>query len=91
MVGLEDFRGERVLLVHWSPQCGFCTRIAPDLARLQPDLRKRHVELLLVSYGDADSNRQLAEEHGFQCPILLQASRAIASFICRDICTDSQV
>src|SRR5436309_3998246 len=46
--------------------------IAPDLAMLQPDLRKRNVEVLLVSYGDAESNRHLAEEHGLQCPILLQ-------------------
>ncbi|MGH3061935.1 MAG: TlpA family protein disulfide reductase, partial [Gaiellaceae bacterium] len=31
-VGLEEFE-TRVLLVHWSPECGFCRQIAPDLAR----------------------------------------------------------
>src|SRR5689334_13504152 len=31
MVALEDLRGKRVLLVHWSSQCGFCNKIAPDL------------------------------------------------------------
>src|SRR3984885_14607867 len=29
MVALEDFKGRRVLLIHWSPGCGFCTKIAP--------------------------------------------------------------
>ena len=70
-VGLDDFRGQALLLVHWSPQCGFCDLIAPDLAQLQPALREHKVQLLLVSYGDAESNRKLAEEHGLRCPILL--------------------
>ena len=37
-VSLEDFRGRKVLLVYWSPQCGFCDILAPDLVRLQPEL-----------------------------------------------------
>ncbi len=69
---LRDFADKRVLLVHWSPSCGFCTQIAPDLAKLQNDLRKRKTELVLVSYGDSESNRRLAKEHGLDCPILLQ-------------------
>jgi peroxiredoxin len=71
-VGLEDFRGRRVLLVHWDPQCSFCRRIAPDLAALQGDLGKRKTQLVLASYRDAESNEALAEEHGLDCPILLQ-------------------
>jgi peroxiredoxin len=70
-VSLADFRGRRVLVVNWSPRCGFCELIAPELAKLQADLGRRGVELLLVSSGDADSNRKLAEEHGLACPILL--------------------
>ena len=31
-VALEDFQGKQVLLVNWSPSCGFCDMIAPDLA-----------------------------------------------------------
>jgi peroxiredoxin len=71
MVALEDFKGKRVLLVHWSPGCGFCTKIAPTLAELQPALRKHDVQLLLVSYGDVASNHKLADEHGLESPILL--------------------
>ena len=70
-VGIEDFE-TRVLLVHWSPECGFCRQIAPDLARVQADLRRRRTELVLVSYGSPESNRALLEEHGLRCPVLLQ-------------------
>jgi len=72
MVSLEDFRGKRVLLVHWSTQCGFCDMIAPELARLEASLRERNAQLVLISYGDAEANRRMAEEHGFDCPVLLR-------------------
>jgi thiol-disulfide isomerase/thioredoxin len=35
---LEDFRGQQVFLVNWSLTCGFCSRIAPEIAKLQPKL-----------------------------------------------------
>ena len=75
-VALEQFRGERVLLVHWSPDCGYCRQIAPDLARLQERLLKRKTELVLVSYGSPDANRTLVDEHGLTCRVLLQPDRA---------------
>jgi peroxiredoxin len=73
-VALADYRGRRVLLVHWNPGCGFCAQIAAELAELEPKLRSRNTELVLVSYGDAESNRAFAEEHGLTGPILLQES-----------------
>ncbi len=80
-VTLEQFRGKRVLLVNWSPQCGFCDLIAPDLALLQTDFQKRNVELVLVSSSDAEANRKLAEEHGIECPILLlKESESLEAF-----------
>jgi peroxiredoxin len=71
LVTLEAFRGKPVLLVNWSPACGYCQQIAPKLARLQPALAESGVQLLFVSRGDAASNRQLAEEHDIRAPILL--------------------
>jgi peroxiredoxin len=79
-VGLENLE-TRVLLVHWSPECGFCREIADDLARHQQDLEKRRTELVLVSYGSAEGNRALLEAHGLHCPVLLQRDReTIAGF-----------
>lgn len=80
-VSLSDFRGKRVLLVNWSPQCGFCDLIAPDLAKLQTDFQKHNVQLVFVSSSDAESNRRLAEEHGLECPILLlKDSESLSAF-----------
>jgi peroxiredoxin len=81
-VALEDFRGKRVLLVHWSPGCGFCDMIAEELAGLDADLRQNNVQLLFASYGDAEANRKLAAEHGLKAPILLlkDAPNAIEAF-----------
>jgi peroxiredoxin len=70
-IALENFLGKRVLLVNWSPQCGFCELIAPDLSKFQPDFLKENVQLLLLSHGTAESDGKLAQEHGLVCPILL--------------------
>jgi peroxiredoxin len=70
-VMLEDFRGKRVLLVHWNFDCGFCEAIAPELARLETSFEKRNVQLALLAHGDAASNRDQAAEHGLKSPILL--------------------
>jgi peroxiredoxin len=72
-VSLDNLLGQQVLLVHWSPDCGFCDVIAPDLANLQADFQKRDVALVLVAHGESESNRLLAEKHGLDCTILLLA------------------
>lgn len=70
-VSLDNFRGKRVFLVYWSPNCGYCSRIAPELALLQRDLSERQMQLVFVSLGTADANRKLAEKYGLKSPILL--------------------
>jgi peroxiredoxin len=71
-VQFEDYRGLRVLLVHWDPGCSFCERIAPEMTMLQQGLTKQRTELVLLSYGEPERNRVMADEHGLRCPILLQ-------------------
>lgn len=71
-VTLEGFRGRRVLLVNWSARCGFCDLIAPELAKLEPELARVGVQLLLVSSGAGEAERESAREHGLKSPILLQ-------------------
>jgi peroxiredoxin len=70
-VALEAFRGKRVLLVHWNFECGFCDSIAAELGRLETSFEKQNVQLVLLTYGEARSNQELAAEHGLKCPILL--------------------
>lgn len=81
MLGPPDFRGGRLLLVHWSPGCGFCELIAPELAALQEPLRRQNTVLALVSNGDVEANRAFAHQHGLDCPIMLQdGSPAVPPF-----------
>ncbi len=75
---LEDSRGRPVLLVFFDPECPFCQRLAPDLAALGRGARPDAPAVLVVSTGDPDANRRLAEEHGLAGPILLQAGREVA-------------
>jgi peroxiredoxin len=76
-VPLQQFRGKRVLLVHWNPECAFCDLIAPDLARVQPQLERGGVQLLLLAYGDAGANRKMLEAHRLVCPVLLYGDRKV--------------
>jgi peroxiredoxin len=80
-VGLEDFRGKRVLLVHWSPECGYCRQIAPDLGRLSGDLSRHRTELVFISYGSPEANKALLAQHGLRSPVLLQPEgQTVAGF-----------
>jgi peroxiredoxin len=76
-VALSDYGGKQVLLFHWSPKCGFCDLVAPDLARVQSRLQQQNIQLLLLAYDDAEANCKLAQEHGLSCPILLYKDDAI--------------
>jgi peroxiredoxin len=79
-LSLKDLHGKRTLLVNWSTTCGFCDRIAPDLAALSPNLAE-DARVVLVSRGDIEANRRHAEEHGLDYPILLQGSaQALSAF-----------
>ncbi len=59
--------------MHWSPHCGYCARIAPDLAELQPALEAAGCTLVLVALGGVPANRAVAEAAGLDGPILLLA------------------
>jgi peroxiredoxin len=71
-VSLESLRGQKLLLVNWSPTCGFCKEIAPELAELQPRLRERDVRPVLIATGEIEANRQIIQEAGLDALLLLQ-------------------
>ena len=75
-IDLARFRGRRVVLVLWSPGCGFCVSVAPELAELQRKLRRDGTEIVLLSHGDVESNRALLDEAGLACPVLLLSQPA---------------
>lgn len=76
---LADFRGRDVLLIFFNPQCGFCTKMADDLAALPVDESSNRPVPLVVTTGDANENRKLVEHHGIRCTVLLQEEMKVAS------------
>jgi peroxiredoxin len=76
---LSEFRGRDLLLVFFNPKCGFCTKMAANLAALPLDGTDGRAVPLVVTTGDADENRRLVEEHGIRCTVLLQEQMQVAS------------
>lgn len=69
-LSLEEFRGQRVLLVFSDPECQFCGELAPKLEQVYrgvPDL-----QVLIISRGGAEANRTAIIEHGLTLPVVLQ-------------------
>jgi peroxiredoxin len=76
---LAEFRGQRVLLIFFNPGCGFCVKMAPDLAALPVDGRHGRPVPLVVTTGEIERNRQLLEEHGLRCPVLVQEQMEVTA------------
>ena len=69
-VSLASYRGRRVLLVFSDPQCSPCNELAPHLEHLhrnRPDL-----EVVMVSRGNVEENREKAAQLGLTFPVVLQ-------------------
>jgi peroxiredoxin len=58
-VSLEDFRGDKTLLLFWSPGCGFCQEMLPKLKELEADPPAGAPAILVVSDGPEEDNRQM--------------------------------
>ena len=76
---LSDFRGDDLLLVFFNPKCGFCTKMAADLAALPLSGENGRAAPVVVTTGDLDENRQLVEHSDIRCPVLLQKEMEVAS------------
>jgi peroxiredoxin len=76
---LSDFREQNVLVVFFNPQCGFCTKMAADLAALPADGVDRPAVPIVITTGDAEENRKAVERYGIRCPVLLQKEMEVAA------------
>ncbi len=76
---LAEFRGKDLLLIFFNPKCGFCTKMAADLAALPTDGGNGRAVPVVVTTGDADENRKLVDQHGIRCVVLLQEKMEVAS------------
>jgi peroxiredoxin len=76
---LSDFRGRDMLLILFNPKCGFCTKMAADLAALPFDGANGRAVPIVVTTGNAEANRKLVAQHGIGCTVLLQEQMEVAS------------
>src|SRR5205823_6112413 len=68
-----------VLLIFFNPSCGFCTKMAADLAALPAGGVDGRAIPVVVTTGNAEENRKLVEHHGIRCVVLLQEQMEVAS------------
>jgi thiol-disulfide isomerase/thioredoxin/uncharacterized membrane protein YphA (DoxX/SURF4 family) len=73
-VSLDDFRGEETLVLFWSPDCGFCQEILPDLKEWEAAPPEGAPRLLVVSDGTVEDN----EATGLRSPIVLDHNYAVS-------------
>ena len=76
---LSEFREQNVLLIFFNPQCGYCTKMAADLAALPADGGDQRAVPVVVTTGDAEENRKLVEHYGIRCLVLLQEQMEVAA------------
>jgi thiol-disulfide isomerase/thioredoxin len=73
-VSLEDFRGEETLVLFWSPECGFCQEMLPDLKAWEIDPLAGAPRLLVVSDGTVEDN----EAMGLSSEVVLDHTYAVS-------------
>jgi len=74
---LVDYRGKRVLLVFSDTHCGPCEAVSPGLVELAEKNRKK-LQVLMISRGDLEENKQKAEAFGFPFPVMRQKAWEIS-------------
>lgn len=67
-VSPKDFAGKPVLLAFSSTTCPACQKTYPHLKAFSE--ARRDIQVMMISRGTADENRQLAAAQGFSFPVL---------------------
>lgn len=78
-LSLEQFRGQRLLLTFFSPTCGFCQRMVPDLAGLPNQAGNGQLLPIVITNGGVEENQKLLVEAGVRFPVGLQHEMDVAS------------
>src|SRR5439155_26695462 len=79
-VTLSSLRGDPVLLVNWSPTCGFCKRIVPDFAELDPALLDRGVRPVFLTTGTPEANSEVLGDVEEEVTVLFQGEERAEFF-----------
>lgn len=72
-LSLAGMRGSPAVVLFWSPRCGFCQRMLPELKSWEAQPPAEAPRLLVVSSGTAAENREM----GLRSPIVLDQEFAV--------------
>lgn len=78
-VTLDSLRGKRLLLIFFNPDCGFCARMAGELAALPVDGDGGRPIPVLITAGDAHLLRHWFAARSIRSPVLVQRGNEIAT------------
>lgn len=71
-VTLPDLFGSDLLVISWSPHCGYCAAIGAPLADLVEPFARAGTRVVLACVGDPAVNRAQADALGLDVPVLTQ-------------------
>ena len=74
IVSLRYFRGKRLVVLFWDPECQYCGEMLPDLRAREENAPEGARVLLVVSTGTEEATRKM----GLGSPVLLDAELAAA-------------
>lgn len=74
---LHDYRGKPVLLVFSDVDCGPCEYLSPPLVELA-EKKAGKVQVLMITRGDEERNKEKTNAFGYNFPVLLQKSWEIS-------------
>lgn len=75
-----ELAGGELILINWSPDCGYCASITHDLARCTATLAERGVRLVLLASGTPDANRALLDAASLDASVFQLAETQTAPF-----------
>jgi peroxiredoxin len=73
-VSLADLKGNKTLLLFWSPECSYCQEMLPDLKKLEANRPAGTPEILVVSEGTEEDNLRM----GLRSPVALDNEYPVA-------------
>ncbi len=72
---LVDFRGNKMLVLFWNPECGFYQRMLSDLKAWEAKPPKGAPKLLVVSTGTVEANKAM----GLRSPLVLDQGFSVGN------------
>jgi thiol-disulfide isomerase/thioredoxin/uncharacterized membrane protein YphA (DoxX/SURF4 family) len=73
IVQSSAFNGNGTVLLFWSPGCGFCQKMIPDLKQWEQTVSSTAPRLVLVSSGSRESNAEM----DLKSPVVLEENFAV--------------